>query len=40
MELGGNRRMREYFEKYNLNKWPIQNKYKTKAAEVYRKNVV
>lgn len=36
MELGGNGRLRAYFETSGIDKMPIRTKYNTKAAEYYR----
>lgn len=36
LQAGGNKRFREYMEKYELNSQPSKIKYRTKAAEYYR----
>ena len=38
-EFGGNARLTEYLDKYDLNKKAITAKYKTRACDIYRKNV-
>ena len=39
MNVGGNARLHAYFEKYNLNNFEQSAKYKSKAADIYRKNL-
>ena len=39
VRLGGNKRLREFFDKYDLNQRDLQEKYFTKAAEFYRKRL-
>ena len=40
MRIGGNKRLREFFEEYQMPKdVPIDWKYKTKAAVYYRETV-
>ena len=40
MKLGGNKRLREFFDEYKIPKdAPIDFKYKTKAAVYYRETV-
>ncbi len=40
LRLGGNQALQEFFRNYNINEnSPIDFKYKTRAAEYYRKRV-
>ena len=37
--LGGNQKLRDYFEKYDINGFEIGRKYRSRAAETYRQNL-
>lgn len=39
MSLGGNKNLINYFQHYDLNEDPLLMKYKTRAAEYYRKKL-
>jgi hypothetical protein len=39
MSIGGNKSLLSFFKNFDLNEDPLQTKYKTKAAEFYRKKV-
>merc|ERR1719247_693781 len=40
MELGGNQRLKDFFKQHNIPEdMPIKQKYNTRAAEWYRKNL-
>ena len=36
MSIGGNKKLHEYFQNYDLNDESVQTRYKTKAADFYR----
>lgn len=36
MALGGNKKLKSYFQNYDLNDEAIEQRYKTRAAEFYR----
>ena len=39
MSVGGNKSLYDYFQHYDLNEEGVQTRYKTRAAEFYRKKV-
>ena len=39
LDIGGNKKFKEFMEIYNLNSEPSKVKYRTKAAEYYRQQV-
>lgn len=39
LQYGGNKKFKEFMEKYDLNSQPSKIKYRTKAADYYRQQV-